>query len=208
MKSDVEKDLSDSAYDFLRLVYPKLKELNFLAGEVVPTETVTSDQMVEAFDQLAGIDAWIIKDNIGITGLASRIQWYEPERHPFFPFNSFTIRKSRYTGAKTEYEKRTAAINSKGEFLFPYLTCQAYIVERRTGDLISMAIARTVDIFQMIIRNRYEQRKNRDGNYFYAVFWEGMKVYNLPIKTWPEKTEGLNENENDEFCNETDLEYT
>lgn len=39
--ADFKTDLTDSAYDFLRTVYPKLKQLKFIHGELIPIEIVT-----------------------------------------------------------------------------------------------------------------------------------------------------------------------
>jgi hypothetical protein len=38
--SNYKKDLSDSAHDFIHIVCPKLKDMRFLTGEVIPVEAV------------------------------------------------------------------------------------------------------------------------------------------------------------------------
>ena len=176
-----EKDLSDSAFDFLRVVEPKLIEMGFIDGEIISIESTTQEHLAKQMDMTSGIDAWVIKTDEGITGLASRIQWINSS----LPFNTFTIRQSRYTGAKTEYEKRLYAINSDGEFIYPHLTCQAYITRRQDGDLISLAIAKTVDIFRMIADGHCWLRSNpEDNNEFMCVSWKGMSNKGYSIKIW------------------------
>ncbi len=78
MENKLITDLSDSAFDFQRVVFPKLRDREFIDGEVISIEVATSDYMKGQLDMQAGIDAWIIKDGIGITGLASQIQWQKP----------------------------------------------------------------------------------------------------------------------------------
>jgi len=176
----VEKDLSDSSYDFLRVVCPKLKAENLISGELMPVESVTAEGMRKALDALAGIDIWQIKNSKGMRGIANRIQW-GPKA-----WDTFTIRKTRITtGAKTEYEKRIEAITTRA-WLYPYFTCQAYITKRRTG-LLSLAIAKTETIFEMINQGLcWEKTNNDDGNIFICVDWFNVKKFAPEdIKIWP-----------------------
>jgi len=53
-----------------------------------------------------------------VYGIASRIQYN-------INYKTFTIRKDRASGTKTEYEKRIAGMNSKA--IYPHWTMQAYI---------------------------------------------------------------------------------
>lgn len=182
--ADFKTDLTDSAYDFLRIVYPKLKQLKFIRGELIPIEVVTDIKfktLAQKFDQLAGIDIWQIVKNEGIKGIASRIQWSEKA------WNTFTIRKSRSSGTKTEYEKRLFAIETN-EWIYPYYTIQAYISERRIGELISMAITKTADIFDMIKKDNYIEKTNKqDDNIFMIIDWQEMKQQNYKIKIFNNK---------------------
>lgn len=177
--NNFKTDLADSAFDFLRVVYPKLKDENLISGELIPIESVTAEGTTKALDMLAGIDIWQIKDDKGIRGIANRIQW-GPK-----PWNTFTIRKKRQSGAKTEYEKRIEAITNRA-WLFPYFTCQAYITERRIGYLLSVAIAKTETIFEMINKGIcWEQPNSQDGNIFICVDWLNVKIYQpKDIKIW------------------------
>lgn len=163
-----ETDLNDSAYNFMHIVYPKLIECGYLSGDVVPIESVSAKGITKDLDMYAGIDAWHIDKNKGIQGIASRIQFIN------HPWNSFTIRKSRTSGAKTEYEKRVYAIET-GDWLYPTITIQAYITSRTNGELLSVGIAKTNDIFKAIeCGNCIEKPNPADGNMFYAVFWKDI----------------------------------
>jgi hypothetical protein len=82
-------------------------------------------------------------------GIALRIQTI---KSPYKPYNTFTVRNKRQSGAKTEYEKRKYAIESG--YLYPYLTVQAYVNEQ--GKLISFAVSKTVDIMDMIGRGLFK----------------------------------------------------
>lgn len=179
MNKKVEKDLSDSCFDFLRLVYPKLQTENFISGKLVPVESVTAEGTTKDLDMLAGIDIWQIRQDKGMRGIASRLQW-GPKA-----WNTFTIRKKRSSGAKTEYEKRIEAITTK-VWLYPFFTCQAYATERRSGDLLSVAIAKTETIFEMINQGLcFEKSNSDDGNIFICIDWDDVKTYSSQnIKIW------------------------
>jgi hypothetical protein len=169
-------DMSDSSFDFMDKVYPKLLELNFINGEIIPIENVTEVKIAKQLDMLAGIDSWWIKEGCGIIGLSSRVQWKTA-------YNTFTVRKERnQTGAKTELEKRVTAINSKGIYIYPYYAIQAYLTERRSGVIISLAIAKTVDIIEMI--NQGMSGQNRSNNDFEFIQWDEMRSQNYNIKIW------------------------
>jgi len=178
MLYEVKRDFGDSAFDFLRVVLPKLKEKRMLSGKIIPVESVTAKEMVKHLDIDGGIDVWQIQKGVGMRGIASRIQWGNKN------WNTFTIRKSRTSGAKTEYEKRMFAIKTGG-YLYPFYTIQAYVSQRRVGDLISVAIAKTKDIFDLIkVGLCYEKPNGSDGNVFIIVDWEDMFVNNKAIKAW------------------------
>lgn len=186
--SNYKKDLNDSAHDFIHTVCPKLRQLGFLSGQVIPVEAVTADEMRRYLDMLAGIDLWLIEEKMGVTGLASRIQWGASA------YNSFTIRETRHTGVETELTKRLRAINSEGRYLYPYWSCQAYVTERPTrengrlksqGKLLSVGVALTEDICNLITDGQCERRLNPDGNTFIAVYWETIKEYGYHLYTWP-----------------------
>ncbi|MEN6487655.1 MAG: ParB N-terminal domain-containing protein [Smithella sp.] len=139
-----------------------------LKGDLKVVEGITIEQMAKLLDQLAGIDVWYINKLNGIRGIASRIQTGSN-------YKTFTIRKTRDTGARTEYEKRKIAIE-KG-YLYPYLTVQAYVAEN--GKLLSFAVAKTEDIIDAIDHGLYSIRRTGQKQIgqaeFYVVNWDDMK---------------------------------
>lgn len=181
MQIQVAKDLTDSAHDFLEFVWPAIKDLCG-GGELVPVEAVTATEFARMIDILAGIDAWQVADGQGgMRGIASRVQWGHSWR-------TFTIRASRDSGARTEYEKRSWALEHQADgWLYPHLMSQGYVSEQRTGHLLSAAVARTADIFDFVrtepeladwrqaLRGRgwYRQRTSNAG--FMVVPWDNFE---------------------------------
>lgn len=135
--------LSKSARDFLDYVYPKIKDENWLGeGELIPVESVTENNMATKLDQYSSIDAWYIRKNTGIRGLASRVQYD-------YTCNTFTIRQSRESGARTEFDKLRYAI--KEQWLHPYWFCHAYISPTKPlKKLHSVALCQTSDLIEYI----------------------------------------------------------
>lgn len=167
-------DLKDSSYDFLRLVWPAIKDFCG-GGETMPVETVSNNDFAKYLDQFSGIDFWQIVNDHGIRGIASRIQWGNVN------WRTFTIRFRRFSGSATEYQKRIEAVNT-GEWLYPYLTCQAYITERRKGYMLGCAVAKTRDIFLAIQEGKYRKRKTLNAE-FLIVGWDNIElVCEIPIE--------------------------
>jgi len=161
-----QKDLDWSAKAFHDLVWPILQK--HIGGQLIHIEQITEDSFAKNFDQLSGIDAWHIRADKGIRGIASRIQVCDIK---FPPYNTFTIRKSRDSGAITEYEKRKKAIESQNGWLYPHLTVQAYISEKTGGILRSFAVAKTKNIIEQINTGQYFEK--RTGNAcFLCVAWD------------------------------------
>jgi hypothetical protein len=143
LRADVERDLSKSAADFLRVVWPKVQGM-LGGGRLIPVETNATTALVHDFDTLAGIDAWHMLDAKGVMrGIASRVQWGKNWR-------TFTIRVSRPTGGKTEFAKRLFAIDNPDQgWLFPVLTVQAYVAEPAgQGRLLGAGVIKTRELFE------------------------------------------------------------
>jgi hypothetical protein len=174
MRSDIACDLSDSAYDFERVVWPAIKG-KCGDGTLVAVESVTEKSLSQCLDTLAGIDGWHIQQANGrMRGLASRVQWGEP-------WYTFTIRSKRTTGAETELRKRIDAIRSG--WLYPTLTVHAYVAEpRRRGAFLAAGICYTKDLYEFVGAHlgdgawiRRHSRKNpTDGNEFLFVDWDEL----------------------------------
>lgn len=135
-----ERDLSASAKDFLRVVWPAIKK-PLGGGELIPMEGVTDSNFARRIDISSGIDYWHFSDDQMLRGLACRVQWADRS------YRTFTVRYSRDSGTKTEYAKRSEAIHGEGGWLYPHLTVQAFLSPPRgQGALINVAIVPTKDL--------------------------------------------------------------
>jgi hypothetical protein len=170
MRVEVARDLSDSAYDFLRVVWPEVESWCG-GGELRPVEAVASAEFERSLDMLAGIDAWQIIGGEGIRGIASRVQWIKPKKPHF---ETFTIRYSRPNGSTTEFEKRmkSYAENNGRGFIKPELIVQGYVQEpRREGKLLYACMCRGSDLYSLLDDHRcgdtwYKQVNPVDGVVF------------------------------------------
>ena len=141
---DWRNDLSSSSRAFLDCVWPSIKG-KCGGGAIKPVEVLHDNDLAKDLDILCGIDVWQTIDGEGARGIASRVQ-FGPKN-----WQTFTIRRSRFNGSRTEYDKRLEAIQSGGRFIYPYLTCQAYVHD---GALVGVGLAKTVDIFSLIEREK------------------------------------------------------
>lgn len=140
MRLDVARDLSDSAYDFQRVVWPAVKHF-CRGGELVPVEAVTAKDFERQLDVLSGIDAWQIISDIGIRGIASRVQWGQH-------WPSFTLRLHRKNNQTTEVAKRLSSLADNSGFIRPAFVCQGYVTERRVGRLLYACMCQADDIYR------------------------------------------------------------
>lgn len=182
MRAEVGRDLSDSAFDFQRVVWPRAKKL-CRSGRIIPVENVVDREFELTLDQMAGIDAWQIVDKLGrMRGIASRIQW-GPRA-----YDTFTVRRSRFNGSITEFQKRIEALeDTQAGWLLPSLTIQAYVSERRTGELLSVAVCATRDLYEYIRDGLegWDYTTNQTSNAsFYVVKWDELERDGIKIKIW------------------------
>lgn len=177
MNAAVAHDLSDSAADFTRVVWPVIKE-HCGGGTFVPVESASTSGFDSNLDIQAGIDAWQVHQELGIRGIASRVQWGDKA------WNTFTVRKSRASGVKTEYEKRLAAITGSGGWLYPHLTVQAYVSKRGgTGRLLSVGVIETAELFTYL--ENAPERVNKDGQSSFAYYeWQWIVAKNPATGLW------------------------
>lgn len=146
--ADWKADLSNSSRAFLDCVWPVINE-KCGGGNIKPVEVLHDNDLAKDLDILCGIDVWQTIDGEGARGIASRVQFGQKN------WQTFTIRRSRFNGSRTEYDKRLEAIQSGGRFIYPYLTCQAYVYD---GALVGVGLAKTVDIFSLIEREKADGR--------------------------------------------------
>jgi len=180
VRLDVARDLSESAQAFVSVVWPSLSG-TVRSGEFLPMEAVDACGLAKDFDVLAGIDAWQKLPGVGIRGIASRVQFC------LEPWDTFTIRYERDSGAETEFAKRLSAIRDNGGWLYPSLTIQGYVARADGGfALLSAAVVRTKDLFlyaEKCLPNTsrgtvYFQQNDRakigDANKFLVCPWDNM----------------------------------
>jgi hypothetical protein len=141
VNEDVARDMSWSAQAFVKYVWPEVASWCG-GGELKPVESVSARGFVRDLDVLAGIDAWqLLRDRGYMRGVASRMQVKEKS------YETFTIRTRRYGDTVTEFEKRVTAIRDReAGALYPALTVQGYVADRRDGPLVGAGMVRTGDL--------------------------------------------------------------
>jgi len=182
--SDFKSDLEASSNDFLRVVWPAIKS-SVGGGEIVPVESVADKGMATMLDQRSGIDAWHLSKDKQVRGVASRVQWTHK------PWNTFTVRYTRDSGAKTEFEKRKHDIASGAGWLYPHLTVQAFIEGSKasSGDLMSVAVIKTkslIDACEQILEGSVDKkdggvRRTSNAAFIWAS-WGWLKRSGYEIK--------------------------
>jgi hypothetical protein len=170
-------NLTKSARDFIKLVWPTIRQY-FNNCKIRHMETVTTVTFCRELDQEAGIDAWTLDTERGMRGIASRVQWN-------INYRTFTIRKERESGAKTEFEKRLYAI--RNDWLYPFYTVQAYIsIAENKRELLSVAWCKTKDLIEYIEEGAlgedyYIKTVDNNGKAdFFVVPWKKFhQIYSL-----------------------------
>lgn len=139
--------------------------LKLLGGDRIMCVEGSDDEVLRMLDLTCGIDYFHVYDGRGLVrGVASRFQTVSGGRG----YDTFTVRKERESGAATEYGKRKLAIAHGGEY--PYLTMQAY-VDSASGEVVSMGVARTVDIMAFIDAGMATVRRTGSAQVGQATFW-------------------------------------
>jgi hypothetical protein len=176
VKLGFEKSFKKSVFYFDNLIKPILLEWGGF-GSIQSIEANIELEIASLLDATAGIDVFF-SDTTGMGGLASRIQ-----SGCVKSWDTFTVRKSRESGAKTEFDKRKDALRSNGKYIYPYYTLQAYI--DKDDNLLSMAVVCTRDLIELIDMGEY--RVNHTGAVqigqaeFYIVDWSMFSKHNKSI---------------------------
>lgn len=158
-----------------------------IKGELVSIE-MEDAQIAKWFDIYSGIDA-LHKMNGQMRGVAIRCQWRDPKWRDY-PFDTFTIRYSRATGTKTEYEKRMEAIFGGMGYIYPYLTIQAYFDDKENpNEILSFSIVKTADLYRFVSnhiddRTKVGRKPVYDGNEFLYVDFSKLVDAGCKIITW------------------------
>jgi hypothetical protein len=174
--------ITDSSQDFADHVWPHIAHM-MGGGTFVPVETVMQSQVAEDLDMIAGIDLLHYPESGGIRGVASRVQYCDPAWTGKYPWDTFTIRRTRPTQRMTEWDKRLRAVESGGALLYPYLTVQAYLMDRGVGPLVSAAVVRTADLITYVRDNGADVRTVKGGTTMFVIPWIHLEDVGVQIRT-------------------------
>jgi len=174
-------DLKKSNRLFVDIVYPEIEDIFFKHGGLIPVESETSNEVSEILDRRAGIDFWYVSlESNDMYGIANRVQWDGNK------WNTFTVRKERSTGSKTEFEKRKNQVNRN--VLYPKYTLQSYVEE---GKLLSSAIVNTSDLIEYVCKGSKDEEysvksvRSRTGwETFYVVDWSKVDEFGCEIEVF------------------------
>ena len=168
MRADVHRDMRKSKSLFESLVWPAVGPL-IGGGRAISMELSQDSELRTLFDVSSGIDAWQISADGGMYSIASRVQPYGKD------WSTFTVRLSRKSGAKTEWEKLREACYSRDGRVYPQWFIQAYTTYDGT-ELLSCAAVKTAELVSHIdfyCREDVDVRSNgNDGNKFWMVGWD------------------------------------
>jgi len=199
MRAAVEANLSKSAIDMPRFVWPAISDW-LGGGDYYPVESAAGTLLTQDLDMYAGIDGFQKRlEKCVMRGIASRIQWGDRDWH------TFTLRKSRSSKRDTEIPKRLWQLAHRHEgYLYPHITVQAYMNEQRTS-LLSVAVAYTHELIPWAVKTFASHRFHRvaynstgvwekesrdlDGSWatFLAVDWDVYQTTGLFLKRWSYK---------------------
>lgn len=153
MNESVRRDLGWSAKAFTEQIWPQIRDY-LGGGELLSVEEIQSSPFAKMFDILAGFDAIQVTPDGRVRGISSRVQqpprnfMLRPPNRCWHPYNTFTIRESRASGATTEMEKRTRAIQDGS--LYPAITVQGYVQDAAAGPWLTIGVSETRHLFEFI----------------------------------------------------------
>ena len=128
-----------------------IAHLNKTRGAGLTRVEGRKDEVARMLDMKSGIDA-LLTGSLGcVSGVAVRIQDGKN-------WETFTIRHSRSTGARTEYIKRKEAIANSRRVFYPHYTMQVYMIG---ANLMGGAYCLTESLF--CAAYKYEPFESRDG---------------------------------------------
>jgi len=165
-------DNRDSVRAFESIQHTIVPQL--ITGDIVRIEKQDNEILV-MIDQYSGID-YIRRDSTGLQGIAWRAQWGAA-------WDTFTIRYQRHSGVETEYQKRIRQIREG--YLYPAFTMQGYFSDRGKNELLSVAIVRTQELYQLLKDRPELVHRNSSDNRFLFVKWRDIDG----IKMWQKQPE-------------------
>jgi len=146
----------------------------------VEIEGHAENEITKDFDIYAGIDVYQVRyDTSTMIGIASRIQYTTTM------WGTFTVRRSRESGAQTEYAKRKYAIEHS--LLYPKLTMQAYILPEKTvlGLVSTCELIRYIDEFNPPVQ--YTSKSQKGQASFFVCDWQEMRKCGINVTLITEK---------------------
>lgn len=166
MRADVARDMTRSQSSFHDLVWPCIGP-HIGGGRVISMENSGDNELRSLFDITSGIDAWQILTDGGMYGIASRVQPIGKD------WSTFTVRHSRDSGVKTEWEKLRAAVYAKDSRVYPKWFIQAYTSKDHTT-LLSCAAVMTAELvchIDWLCQKDLDTRETSNAR-FWFVGWE------------------------------------
>jgi hypothetical protein len=180
--SNVNNDLEDSRTRFEEIVWPNISDWFGDSPDLHRTEDKPGE-LREDFDRVGGVDYWAVDRGVGMLSIASRVQTYDK--------TTFTVRYSRGTGNKTEYQKRMDQLNSHYEL--PTYTVQAYI-DTTLRVMRNVAAVKTKDLMKYIMTGTpgddWPLIPSNENEYFFPVSWSEL-YGEIPIQVYNPHRAGL-----------------
>jgi hypothetical protein len=143
----------------------KGNELKQIINGKIHTVEGNENGILILIDRKSGID-YIRENEFGLQGIAARIQFGDKA------WNTFTIRQERFTGAKTEYDKRIEQIENG--YFYPEFTMQGYLDQ--DFNVLSLAICRTKELYEYIRLYPEKIQKRKSDNCFLVVEWDDFST--------------------------------
>jgi transglutaminase-like putative cysteine protease len=176
-----QNDLKKSNELFMQCVWPLVADYCG-GGKIIDVETASDRKAAQELDIFAGVDLWQVV-NGQMRGIASRVQWSLKDGRD--PWNTFTIRSKRASGAKTELSKRQKAISDR--WTYPPLTIQAYVdITPEKPQLLTFASIETSVLYEFVRVHKDElpsPRQSYDGRLakFDLVPWSLLQEHGVPV---------------------------
>lgn len=142
-----------------------------ISGEIKSAETQNSE-LCKFVDCVFGMDYFRIKEG-KVEGIASRFQRVS-EGHK--PFNTFTLRSERKTGARTEIEKRLSDLDN-GAFRIKYVI-HGYALGENTSnpfETVSIACVQAEDLIRVLEYRKDLVQYTKSDNEFAFIDWGELK---------------------------------
>ena len=161
-----KQDADKSIRGFEKFVKPVL-QARFGAKKILPTERHENELETE-IDRNAGIDGVIVDSDGWTFGYSSRVQFGTN-------YVSFSIRRSRPSGAKTEFDK----LNNPQQ-IKPSYHVQTFVKDDEKS--AAVAIVETTDLLRYIYKHPDQWRPNKDGETFFYIPWrelENARLYSV-----------------------------